>query len=201
MELLKQYGEPILVAVATISIVVLMFTGWNAFDASKPSSVLTEIGDKARILAKKDKVEKPNTNLFDQTKQTFGVCLAKDRTLQGEPTKLDDLIVVESNEQHFDSTGNATDLFKFTWNETNKRFERTSSGGTIYVQKGIVNIESVKDTAGVDITSSVMKLTAGGIRAFTFTDNGTYTIRVKVTTEDKTIVILDLNMAIDLKNN
>jgi len=194
-EILKQFGEPLIVVTAVISIVVLLFVSWNSFDPSKPPSILTEIGSDITPLAKKEHVEKPISDLVDQTKQTSCNAFVKTRAIQGDTIQFGTLLGVDCNEQLLDGSGNPTSLLKYTWNETNKRFEVGSS-----TQKGIVEVLNVKDQTGVQQLSTCLTTDASGVRSFTFAQCGLYTIKLRVTTENKTTILLNINVAVDIKN-
>lgn len=128
--------------------------------------------------------------------------MIKQRTFYNTPVYLTDLIRIESNEQQFNEDGSIKETIVYTGNEHTKQFERSALVNgtlTLFTQKGIVNVESIKDQANNDVTESILKLDECGERTFTFTQSGQYAIDFKITTEDKTIFHIVLNGAVDIQ--
>lgn len=201
-EIIKQYGETILVVAAEIMILGMFFIGWITNDPSNEKDAINYIRKNASPIVQKEIVEKNNEALIDKTKQTFGIVMIKQRTFYNTPVYLTDLIRIESNEQHFNDDGSVKETLLYNWNEHTKQFERSALVNgtlTLFTQKGIVEIESIKDQANNDVTESILKLDEYGERTFTFTQSGQYAIHFKITTQDKTIFHIVLNGAVDIQ--
>lgn len=165
-EIIRQYGQTILVAIAGVMLVALLFVAWPS--ESGDGSVLTAVGETTTRQIADTSTGAGTAQFAQHASRTVPTIATTGTILQGEPFRVSDRIIV-------------TDSDGAVWNSTRGRFVVGSAeyAGVVQVES-IASSDGVEHVTGLHGTHTTEALTIDqSIGQITFLRPGIYHMRIR----------------------